>query len=60
MAVPVAPPETIEAMRGEADELVCLMTPELFGAISVFYAEFHQLRDEEVTDLLTRAAQRHR
>ncbi len=59
MAVPVAPPGTIEAMRGEADELVSLMTPEPFEAISLYYEEFHQLRDEEVTELLRRAAMRH-
>lgn len=59
MAVPVAPPSALEAMRGEADELVCLMAPEPFGAISPFYEEFHQLRDEEVTDLMSRAAARH-
>lgn len=60
MAVPVAPPSAIEAMRAEADELVCVMSPEPFEAISLFYAEFHQLRDEEVTDLLSRAAARRR
>lgn len=58
MAVPVAPASTIETLRAEADELVCLATPEPFAAISLFYAEFHQLRDEEVTDLLDRAAKR--
>jgi putative phosphoribosyl transferase len=58
MAVPVAAPQTIEALRSEADEIVCLATPEPFDAISLFYAEFHQLKDEEVTDLLARAARR--
>lgn len=58
MAVPVAAPQTLEALRGEADEIVCLAAPEPFDAISLFYAEFHQLKDEEVTDLLARAAAR--
>ena len=58
VAVPVAPPGTLQSLRAEADELVCLDQPEYFAAISPFYAEFHQLRDEEVTDLLDRAAKR--
>ena len=52
LAVPVAPPETIERLRAEVDEIVCLQSPKLFGAIGLFYAEFHQLRDDEVVDLL--------
>ena len=56
LAVPVAPPDTIEALRSEADEIVCLETPALFGAISAFYADFRQVTDEEVTALLARTA----
>jgi putative phosphoribosyl transferase len=33
LAVPVAPADTIERLRTEADEVVCLMTPELFYAV---------------------------
>ncbi|HUK61303.1 MAG TPA: phosphoribosyltransferase [Stellaceae bacterium] len=58
MAVPVAPRDTIESLRHEADEIVVHSVPTYFEAISPFYAEFHQLRDEEVTDLLARAAAR--
>ena len=53
--MPVAPPETIERLRAEVDEIVCLQSPKLFGAIGLFYAEFHQLSDDEVVDLLARA-----
>lgn len=56
LAVPVAPPDTIEALRPEVDELICLSMPTYFGAISMFYADFRQVGDEEVTDLLRRAA----
>ncbi|MFQ5774970.1 MAG: phosphoribosyltransferase [Kiloniellaceae bacterium] len=56
LAVPVAPPDTIRALRAEADEIECLSTPGVFGAISVFYADFHQVGDDEVIDLLARAA----
>ena len=56
MAVPVAPPDTIEALRKEVDEIVCLATPTEFWAISMFYGEFPQVSDREVVALLDRAA----
>ena len=56
LAVPVAPPETIAALRGEADEVVCLETPEYFMAIGEFYDDFRQTGDGEVIDLLAAAA----
>ena len=55
LAVPVAPADTIEALRADADEIVCLSAPVFFGAIGFFYADFHQVGDEEVIDLLRRA-----
>lgn len=55
LAVPVAPPETIEALRAEVDDVVCLMQPEFFGAIGYFYIDFHQLTDDEVVSLMRRA-----
>jgi len=58
LAVPVAPPEAVAELRGEVDELVCLETPALFGAIGRFYADFVQVDDEDVRTLLTRAAER--
>jgi predicted phosphoribosyltransferase len=57
LAVAVAPPDTIEMLREEVDEIICLSTPEYFGGISMFYADFHQVGDEEVVDLLNRAAE---
>jgi len=54
LAVPVAPSDTIERMRGEVDALVCLETPELFGAIGYFYRDFRQVSDEEVVEILKR------
>jgi putative phosphoribosyl transferase len=56
LAVPVAPAETVEALRGEVDEVVCLATPSPFGAIGFFYDDFRQVGDDEVRDLLARAA----
>jgi putative phosphoribosyl transferase len=54
LAVPVAPPETVEAMRREADEVVCLATPEPFVAVGLHYGDFDQTTDEEVIELLAR------
>lgn len=56
LAVPVAPPETIAALSGEADEIVCLEAPEYFMAIGEFYDDFRQTRDEEVIELLEAAS----
>lgn len=58
IAVPVAPPETAEALRSEVDEVVCPLTPEWFMAIGNWYMDFSQTSDEEVVDLLHRAWQR--
>ena len=55
VAVPVAPPDTIAALSQEADEVICLTTPEPFIAISRWYLDFPQTSDEEVKDLLKRA-----
>ncbi|HEX5639685.1 MAG TPA: phosphoribosyltransferase family protein [Burkholderiaceae bacterium] len=55
LAVPVAPPETIDALRAEVDDVVCLAQPERFGAIGYFYRDFHQLTDDEVIALMRQA-----
>ena len=55
LAVPVAPPETIDALRAEVDDVVCLMQPGFFGAIGYFYIDFHQLTDDEVIALMRQA-----
>ena len=54
LAVPVAPPDTIAKLRQEVDALVCLETPELFGAIGYFYRDFRQVSDQEVVGILKR------
>jgi predicted phosphoribosyltransferase len=56
LAVPVAPRETIERLRGEADDVVCPVAPDDFGAIGFFYRNFRQLGDEDVISLLNSAA----
>ncbi len=52
LAVPVAPRDTVEVLRREADELVCLHTPEPFYAVGAHYTDFEQTRDEEIQELL--------
>jgi putative phosphoribosyl transferase len=52
LAVPVAPMDTIEALRPLADEIVCLRMPSPFRAIGLHYRDFHQLDDAEVVQLL--------
>lgn len=58
LAVPVAPPDALETLKGEADETVCLEVHAGFGAIGYFYADFHQLDDDEVIAILDRFAPR--
>jgi putative phosphoribosyl transferase len=54
LAVPVAPADTIAALRAEVDDIVCLKTPEPFVAIGLYYRDFHQLSDEDVVRTLAR------
>jgi putative phosphoribosyl transferase len=60
LAVPVAPPDTIERLRPEVDQVFCIATPRLFGAIGSFYEDFQQLTDDQVVDLLRRATRSER
>lgn len=55
VAVPVAPRDTSRVLREEADELVCLLRPEPFGAVGRWYQRFPQLPEAEVNVLLARA-----
>lgn len=57
VAIPVAPPDTVEKLRKEVDEVICLATPESFFAIGAWYEDFSQTSDEEVGGLLARAWQ---
>ena len=52
VAVPVAPPSTVERLREEADEVVALIEPEPFVAVGQWYDDFSQISDEEVRGLL--------
>lgn len=52
MAVPVAPTSTLDELRAETDDIVCLEDYEPFGAVGAYYADFGQTSDQEVADLL--------
>jgi putative phosphoribosyl transferase len=56
VAVPVASTEACKEFRRHVDEVVCLHTPEPFEAVGVWYEDFSQTTDNEVRDLLDRAA----
>src|SRR5438270_5810895 len=56
VAVPVGPPETCKEFENEADEVVCATAPEHFHAVGQYYEDFSQTTDEEVRELLARAA----
>jgi putative phosphoribosyl transferase len=55
VAVPVAATDACERLRRVADRVVSLATPEPFGSIGTWYADFAQLTDVEVHDILGRA-----
>jgi putative phosphoribosyl transferase len=56
VAVPVASRDTCQVLETEVDEVVCAATPEPFYAVGMWYQTFTQTTDEEVRELLARAA----
>ncbi|MEH1803809.1 phosphoribosyltransferase [Nostoc sp.] len=56
IAVPVAAPETCQELETEVDETVCISTPSPFQSVGLWYESFPQTTDEEVRDLLAKAA----
>ncbi|MPY79444.1 MAG: phosphoribosyltransferase [Actinophytocola sp.] len=54
-AAPVCAPESVDRLRREADDVVCVATPEGFGAVGMWYRDFHQTTDERVVSLLEAA-----
>lgn len=57
-AVPIAASEACEALGNKVDQMVCLEQPQPFFSVGLWYSDFAQVRDDEVHDLLTRAADR--
>jgi putative phosphoribosyl transferase len=54
LAIAVAPPDTVELLRAEVDDIICLQTPEPFYAISPYFRDFSQVTDQEVIALLAK------
>lgn len=52
LAIPVAPPDTAEELKGMVDEFICIETPFYFGAVGNHYHDFAQVLDEEIVILL--------
>jgi predicted phosphoribosyltransferase len=58
VAAPTAASDSVERLERVADQVVVLETPEPYYAVGAWYAEFPQLRDEEVVARLAAAASR--
>ncbi len=58
VAVPVAAAETCDEFRDVVDEVICGAMPRPFQAVGLWYEDFSQTSDEEVRELLERAAER--
>jgi predicted phosphoribosyltransferase len=56
VAVPVAPPDRLNAVRRRCDEVVCLLAPQEFWAIAQFYEDFRPVEDEQVVEILRKFA----
>jgi predicted phosphoribosyltransferase len=55
LAIPVAPPDTLDLLAALCDDVVCLRSPRDFYAVGAWYADFTQVDDAEVERLLARA-----
>ncbi|WP_406690980.1 phosphoribosyltransferase family protein [Saccharopolyspora sp. ID03-671] len=52
LAVPVGAPDSVRAMRGLADAVVCVLQPVGFAAVGQYYRDFAATTDAEITALL--------
>jgi predicted phosphoribosyltransferase len=57
VAVPIAEPSTCLELANEVDDVICAVTPEPFVGVGLWYEDFSQTTDEEVRELLRRAAE---
>jgi len=55
VAIPVSPKDTLKKIEQEADEVVCLYTPDVFWGVGGFYDVFYQTEDNKVIDLLSKS-----
>ena len=53
IAVPVAPADIYEEMKGEVDDFVVIDAPDYYlGSVGAYYRDFPQVSDEEVVGIL--------
>jgi predicted phosphoribosyltransferase len=55
VAVPAAAPQTCDELAADVDEIVCLLRPDPFFAVGMWYADFSETTDDEVRALLREA-----
>jgi putative phosphoribosyl transferase len=60
VAVPVAATDTCDQLRNEVDHIICARVTRRFHSVGSFYEDFAQTTDEEVCDLLAKAANERR
>lgn len=58
VAVPTAAPETCQSFTNLVDEVVCVVTPQPFGGVGMWYDSFPQTTDGEVQAILREAEER--
>jgi putative phosphoribosyl transferase len=58
VAVPIAAPEICKAFKSKVEQVICLETPTPFVGVGMWYADFSQVSDEEVRQILLEAAER--
>lgn len=54
LAVPVAAPSTIDLLRSDFDQIVCLVEDPNLTAVGQYYRDFRPVEDEEVKKILSR------
>jgi putative phosphoribosyl transferase len=52
LAVPVGAPDAVDSLGQEADEVVCVLEPELMWAVGLWYQHFEPTSDAEIIQLL--------
>jgi predicted phosphoribosyltransferase len=55
VAIPTASPDICMQFHPVAEDVVCLIMPEPFHAVGVWYKEFNQIGDDDVRELLASA-----
>jgi putative phosphoribosyl transferase len=57
VAIPCASAAAVRRLRPEVDRLVALVVDPLFSAVGDYYDDFRPLGDDEVAEMLARAAE---